>query len=197
MIETILRVASTVSKTYRRKVWWTGGIPGRREEGVSSELDLFQEAMAAMLKAAPGYDPGMGSTPHAYFYTVAKRAVSSACWRMSAPVSAGSSLANLPELGGLQRAPLASVHAHAHADDVEQEVSRHEWLEQACEQVRARIREASPDGLAEAVLLDEIKPKDVAAARAVPVQKVYAAAARARARVGNDLDLWKLWRQER
>lgn len=195
MMQVAGEIAAVVSKTYRRKVWWLNNSPDGRQEGISSEEDLIQEAMLAMIKAVPNYDPAFGSTPRAYLFTVAKRTISSMVWRASSPVST-SQTTMLPELQGLIRAPLQEANDKPNEDNPEALLARDEWLEQACAAVRARIHEASPDGLAEAVLLGEKKPREVAIEYAVPVQKVYSATARARARVGSDLNLWRMWREE-
>lgn len=180
------RIVTEVGARYARKCFWI--TPARLQD------DLRQEGWAACWRAAKAnYSAGEGPL-RPYLARVAAIAISSYCWRQSAPVSARSS--ELPELRGLFRAAEDSLESSTSpaATDPEALLIDAEEARASAElarRVRKVLAQASPAGYAARVLLEGEKPREIVAGSGAERQRVYAALARARARLRGDYDLLK------
>jgi len=172
-------VAQKAARRYARRCWW------------ADVKDLEQEATLATVKAARTFDPTVGVPFAGYAWRAAILALKPYLWKMSSPVSASWGDMLNRKLAGMHRAEvdLTIQDERTLQDD---ELDQRRW----CEQVWKRAVALDPSGgLAVEVLLMGEKSSDVAERHGVPVQTVYNATTRAKARMTNDKELWELWTQ--
>lgn len=173
------RVARKAAKRYARRCWW------------ADVKDLEQEALLATVKAAGTFDPSVGVPFAGYAWRAAVLALKPYLWKQSSPVSASWNDMLDRKLAGVQRAEVDTT-VPEEKDTPDDELDRRRW----CEEVWKRALAHDPSGgLAVAVLLNGEKSADVAARHGVPVQTVYNATTRTKARIAKDPDLWNLWTQ--
>lgn len=146
--------------------------------------DLAQEAQVALAKARSTFNPEKGEWG-GYAYRTAWKAIAGFVVSESSPVTRKEKGA--PNLG--RRAPETALQGFVADVDVEEVYSDAEWRAR----VRSRVVALSDgdEGVAK-VLLEETTPARIAAERGVPVQRVYAFVAAARARVATDSVLYAL-----
>ena len=174
-------VARRAAARYKSRCWW------------AEFDDLHQQALEAALRAERTFDPDVGVPLDAYLWRACVLALRTYTWKQS-PVSAPDH--KLTELRGLHRAELTDV-----TDDRAQEpwadkvLSDKQWADRARASIEEALGEQSDKALALRVLLADEKPREVADACDVPIQRVYRATQRARDALGRDLDIYHLWKE--
>jgi DNA-directed RNA polymerase specialized sigma24 family protein len=172
-----LDVSKKAARRYARRCWW------------ADVADLEQEAVLATVKAANTFDPSVGVPFAGYAWRAAILALKPYLWRQSSPVSASWGDIIGRKLEGLQRVAV-DLTIPDDREDADDALDSKRW----CEQVWKRAVALDPSGgLAVEVLLLGEKSADVARRHNVPVQTVYNATTRAKARMTNDKELYALW----
>ena len=176
-LDVALEVSKKAARRYARRCWW------------ADVKDLEQEAVLATVKAAGTFDPAVGVPFAGYAWRAAILALKPYLWRQSSPVSASWGNIIGRKLEGLQRAEV-DLTIPDDRGDPDTVLDDKRW----CEQVwRRAVALDLSGGLAIEVLLLGEKSADVAARHGVPVQTVYNATTRAKARMTNDKELYELW----
>lgn len=184
-LETALQLAAGIAGRFGRRVWW------------SSVEDMEQTALLAMVEAARTFDPAVGMPWKGYARAAAVRAIWYSIWRDSAPVSAGQR--EVRNLAGLHRQDLDS-HAGMTlpAADAwpDQAYDSADWHTRAAAVIADRLA-AMGDGAAIAleVLIEEERPRHVAARHGMDASKVHRLAAQARRRIAMDPYSYELWKE--
>jgi DNA-directed RNA polymerase specialized sigma24 family protein len=152
--------------------------------------DLAQEGALALAKARRTFDPTVGVPWEGYAYRAAWLACAGYLVADSSPVTRRAAGAE----NRARRAPEEALAAYVDGLDVVETYEDAEW----CASVRARLGLlADGDADVVGVLLEETTPAAVAAARGLPVARVYAAVATARRRATMDGELYALMRDKK
>lgn len=156
--------------------------------------EVFQQAYLVTLEARANFDPERGEL-RSYLISVAYRNIARWACRMSSPVRLSSWALSRADRQTISK--IASVLVDAYVDealDAEQEEMRRRWVAA----VKARVREllashqsAVPELIE--ILLDEHKPREVAARLALDISKIYNATQHARRQLRRDATLTQLW----
>lgn len=205
------KVVAKVAGRYAQLCWW------------AEEEELKQEAWIAALDATRTWDPTVGVPLGAYAWRAAVLHLRTWLWKNSSPVSAPASASE--EVRKFRRAgfnetneliePYYGGKGTGHLDNVKpgrlwtarrnQLEDERRWVDEMLDDERwkDRVRVAlkqvlgdSPDSdLAVDAMLSDEKASAFAKSRGVEVQKVYRATQRARARISESLDLYRLWKE--
>ena len=169
------------------------------------EEDLRQEARVAITEmlSRKTFDPSVGVPLSAYAWRVAVLRLKHYLWKTKSPVTGpagnddyGTTLRGLRGVStdALELAPPESVVLHP--DARREAAEREAWELRTSVALLDALDESGDDAaVAWRVLYHEEKPRAVAADLGIPVQHVYRVVCRARRKVRENYELYKLWKE--